>query len=63
MGKRKGKRISLLTGPGGISAQLGRARGRTACGPTRPASGSDAADDAMGAGPRASEEGGNDVRG
>jgi hypothetical protein len=58
MGKRKGKRISLLTGPGGISTQPGHARG-----PPRPASGSDVADDAVGAGPRASEEGGNNVRG
>jgi hypothetical protein len=36
MGKRKGKMISLLTGPRGISAQPGGgARGRAACGPTR----------------------------
>jgi hypothetical protein len=57
IGKRKGNMISLLTGPGGISAQLGRARGRAACGPTRPTSGSGAADGALGMGPRASEEG------
>jgi hypothetical protein len=44
-------------------AQLRGTRGRAACGPTRLASGSGAADGAMGMGPRASEEGGNSVRG
>jgi hypothetical protein len=56
-GKRKGKKISLLTGPGGFRPSRGAcARGRAACGPTQPASGSGVADGVVGVGPRASEE-------
>jgi hypothetical protein len=52
IGKRKGKKISLLTGPGGgIWPSWG------ASGPTRPTDGSGAADGAVGAGPRANEGG------
>jgi hypothetical protein len=58
-GKKKRKRISLLTKPGGnFGPARARARAATrAGGPTRPASGSGAADGAVGAGPRASEGG------
>jgi hypothetical protein len=53
MGKRKGKGISLLTGPGGILAQSERVRGRA----TQPAHrrGEQRGDGVVGAGPRARE--------
>jgi hypothetical protein len=52
-GKRKKKRDFLATGPGGFRPSRARAGG-----PARPASEGWHGDDAMGAGPRASEEGG-----
>jgi hypothetical protein len=62
-GKRKG--ISLLTGLGGILAQLGRGRTRARAGGLAwPASGGRRGDGAVGAGPRVrGRRGGNDVRG
>jgi hypothetical protein len=58
-GKRKKKRGFLLTGPRGILAQPSAGARAGAGGPVSPPAG----DDTMGAGPRASEEGENNVRG
>jgi hypothetical protein len=57
-GRRKNKRNSMLTRPGGILAQRARAGG-----PAGPRKSGTARVGAMGAGPRASERGGNGVRG
>jgi hypothetical protein len=59
MEKRKKKRGFLLIGPGGILAQSSAGAGAWAGGPVGPPAG----DGVVGVGPRASEEGGNGVRG
>jgi hypothetical protein len=57
-GKNKRKKDFLANwARRGILAQLRGARGRAACGPTRPANGSGATDGAVGVGPRANKEG------
>jgi hypothetical protein len=65
MEKRKKKRDFLLTGPGGhfSPAECGRARACASRRPSRPTSGGWRGDGAVGAGPCASEEGENGVRG
>jgi hypothetical protein len=66
MGKRKGKGISLLNGPGGISAQPKCMRARPRGGAAQPTHrrGERHGDDTVGAGPCARERrGGNDIRG
>jgi hypothetical protein len=59
-GKKKRKKDFLANwARGGFRPSRGeRACARAACGPTRPANVSSTADGAVGAGPRASEEGG-----
>jgi hypothetical protein len=58
-GKRKKKRNSRLTRPGGISAWSGAgARRRGQFGPDGPRGAGDGAANAVGAGPRARERGG-----